>query len=191
MRTYLKKGTIIQLDSLDYYMITCERPIGEGGGSILYSASRLCYDTASDSFIPANGIDYALNILQNKQCIYLFLSPDSRYLYMQTFDNRLIGYDLQTKSIVMDFETISTIKQHRFLQNGDRLFLYYVNGMNDYGTYGYKRSASEHYAEYTWLGNTFIFSDRQVYTCENNVIYITPVRTLDDLCKMADDIIQK
>lgn len=60
MRTYLKKGTILELDSNDYYLITSDNPIGEGGGGILYSASRLHYAAESSSFVPDNSIDYAI-----------------------------------------------------------------------------------------------------------------------------------
>ena len=60
MRTYLKKGTILQLDSNDCYFITSDNPIGEGGGGILYSAYRLHYAAESNSFVPDNSIDYAI-----------------------------------------------------------------------------------------------------------------------------------
>ena len=74
MRTYLEKGTILQLDILDYYMITCDAPIGEGGGGILYSASRLSYDEKNDSFRIVNNIDYAL-----KECFPVSKSKSYSY----------------------------------------------------------------------------------------------------------------
>lgn len=74
MRTYLEKGTILQLDILDYYMITCDAPIGEGGGGILYSASRLSYDAKNDSFRIINNIDYAL-----KECFPVSKSKSYSY----------------------------------------------------------------------------------------------------------------